>query len=262
MSIHTAEQLFELLDETGKPITLDASGQLTGDMSSDMIPLKDWAKQWGISPATARQKALRGSFRTARKVGRDWMISASESNPDCRRKIAQVQRPMLEGPVWFEKVMHYLLALNGNRLPDHWTKANEHKDYCARIFGAFCDKFHGNERRLMDLLCDVLEQQKLQTVCYVPHKEIMSRLEDEAWYTTSGDSTMNSGVTIDFEDYLVLLKNTVRELMAQPVELKIHHGTQELFMPWYHSITWMEEADDGLYFVPSDFFKTILLGLE
>ncbi|MBQ2576923.1 MAG: hypothetical protein II566_06600, partial [Lachnospiraceae bacterium] len=92
-------------------------------------------------------------------------------------------------------------------------------------------------------------------------KEIMEHLEDEAWYTSSGDSTINSGVTIDFKDYIALLKNTLKDLMAQPVELKIHHGSQELFMPWYHSITWIEEEEDGVYFVPSDFFKTILLGL-
>lgn len=261
MSIHAAEHLFELLDETGKPITLDESGQLTQELSGDMIPLKEWAGRWGISPATARQKALRGSLKTVRKVGRDWMISASEPNTDRRLKIEQIQRPLLEGPVWFEKVMHYLLALNGNQLPDRWTKSNEHKDYCGKIFRAFCDQFHGNDRRLLDLFCDVLEQQKDNAVCYVPHKEIMEHLEDEAWYTSSGDSTINSGVTIDFKDYIALLKNTLKDLMAQPVELKIHHGSQELFMPWYHSITWIEEEEDGVYFVPSDFFKTILLGL-
>lgn len=42
------------------------------------ITLKDWAIRHGIDPATARQKALRGGFATAVKVGRDWMIDEDE----------------------------------------------------------------------------------------------------------------------------------------------------------------------------------------
>lgn len=49
-----------------------------------MIPLKDWAVRHGIAPATARQKALRGGFKTAEKVGRDWMIDADEPHVDLR----------------------------------------------------------------------------------------------------------------------------------------------------------------------------------
>lgn len=50
------------------------------------IPLKDWAKKHGIDPATARQRALRGSFQTAEKIGRDWVIKEDEPHVDHRRK--------------------------------------------------------------------------------------------------------------------------------------------------------------------------------
>lgn len=50
------------------------------------ITLKEWAIRHGINPATARQKALRGGFKTAAKIGRDWMIDADEPHVDLRRK--------------------------------------------------------------------------------------------------------------------------------------------------------------------------------
>lgn len=48
------------------------------------IPLIEWAVNHGMDPSTARQKARRGKFTTAHKVGRDWMISELEPNVDHR----------------------------------------------------------------------------------------------------------------------------------------------------------------------------------
>lgn len=50
------------------------------------IPLAEWAKKNNITPDTARQKAGRGALKTARKVGRDWVINEAEENTDGRRK--------------------------------------------------------------------------------------------------------------------------------------------------------------------------------
>lgn len=61
--------------------------QITIDMEQgEKIPLKEWARKNGIDESTARQKARRGGFKTAHKIGRDWFISEMESNPDGRRK--------------------------------------------------------------------------------------------------------------------------------------------------------------------------------
>lgn len=51
-----------------------------------MITLKEWAITHGISPATARQKAGRGGFETAKKIGRDWFIDENEEHIDGRVK--------------------------------------------------------------------------------------------------------------------------------------------------------------------------------
>lgn len=51
-----------------------------------LITLADWARREGIDPATARQKALRGGFETAVKIGRDWLIDENERRKDRRRK--------------------------------------------------------------------------------------------------------------------------------------------------------------------------------
>ena len=50
-----------------------------------LIPLKEWAENVGINPATARQKAGRGKL-PAVKVGRDWLIEGSTPNTDSRIK--------------------------------------------------------------------------------------------------------------------------------------------------------------------------------
>lgn len=50
------------------------------------IPLAEWAHKHGLSESYARQKARRGSLKTAHKVGRDWFINELEDNLDNRRK--------------------------------------------------------------------------------------------------------------------------------------------------------------------------------
>ena len=51
-----------------------------------LISLADYARRIGKDPATARQMALRGGFKTARKIGRDWLIDEREPYPDRRVK--------------------------------------------------------------------------------------------------------------------------------------------------------------------------------
>ena len=50
------------------------------------ITLKEWAIAHGIDPATARQRALRGSFETAEKIGNIWVIREDEELIDHRKK--------------------------------------------------------------------------------------------------------------------------------------------------------------------------------
>lgn len=52
----------------------------------DYITLKEWAEKNGIDPATARQRANRGVFQTARKIGNLWIIDKNEPHIDHRKK--------------------------------------------------------------------------------------------------------------------------------------------------------------------------------
>jgi len=52
----------------------------------NFITLKEWAERHGIDPATARQRALRGAFQTAKKIGNLWIIDKDEPLVDHRRK--------------------------------------------------------------------------------------------------------------------------------------------------------------------------------
>lgn len=51
-----------------------------------LISLVEYAERNGKAPANARQMAARGSFQTARKIGRNWVIDSEEPWPDRRVK--------------------------------------------------------------------------------------------------------------------------------------------------------------------------------
>lgn len=49
-----------------------------------LIPLSEYAKMHGRALVTVRQMAARGSFETARKIGRNWVIDSEEPYIDHR----------------------------------------------------------------------------------------------------------------------------------------------------------------------------------
>lgn len=51
-----------------------------------MISLKEYAQKHGKHPVSVRQKAARGGFMTAKKIGRDWLIDEDEPYEDNRIK--------------------------------------------------------------------------------------------------------------------------------------------------------------------------------
>lgn len=51
-----------------------------------IITLKEYALRNGIDPVVARHKAQRGTFHTAKKLGRDWFIDEHEPYADGRVK--------------------------------------------------------------------------------------------------------------------------------------------------------------------------------
>lgn len=51
-----------------------------------LISLVEYAKKHGKASATVRQMAQRGGFKTAQKIGRNWIIDSEEPYPDHRRK--------------------------------------------------------------------------------------------------------------------------------------------------------------------------------
>jgi len=56
-------------------------------MDNELISLGEYAKKHSITADTARQRAARGVFKTARKIGRNWVIEKNEPYIDNRRKI-------------------------------------------------------------------------------------------------------------------------------------------------------------------------------
>lgn len=52
----------------------------------ELISLAQYAKDHGRNPDTVKQKAQRGGFNTARKIGRNWVIDKDEPYIDRREK--------------------------------------------------------------------------------------------------------------------------------------------------------------------------------
>ena len=57
-----------------------------------LITLKEFAERNGRSADSARQKANRGGFRTAQKIGRDWLIDENEPYSDNREKSGEYKK--------------------------------------------------------------------------------------------------------------------------------------------------------------------------
>ena len=49
-----------------------------------MIPIAQYAEKHGRLPASLRQRCIRGGFKNAMKLGRDWMINEDEPYGDMR----------------------------------------------------------------------------------------------------------------------------------------------------------------------------------
>lgn len=54
-------------------------------MDNNMIPIKDYAEMHGISPATVRQRILRGAMPGAVKLANSWFVPRDLPLTDNRR---------------------------------------------------------------------------------------------------------------------------------------------------------------------------------
>lgn len=53
---------------------------------SELISLAEYARLNGREASSVRRKAMRGGFKTARKIGRNWVIDKNEPYTDLREK--------------------------------------------------------------------------------------------------------------------------------------------------------------------------------
>lgn len=74
------------IDEIHAQATLEEEMGIDFDEFQHLVSLKEWAEKNGISPTTARVQANNGKFKTARKIGRNWVIDSREVNIDRRLK--------------------------------------------------------------------------------------------------------------------------------------------------------------------------------
>ncbi|MBQ8708185.1 MAG: hypothetical protein IJ523_08865 [Succinivibrionaceae bacterium] len=50
-----------------------------------LVPLVEYAKTHGKAQVTVRQMAARGGFKTAQKIGKNWVIDSDEPYPEDRK---------------------------------------------------------------------------------------------------------------------------------------------------------------------------------
>ena len=59
---------------------------------SQLISIVEYAKINGINPVTMRQRCERGNYKTAHKLGRDWVIDKDERYEDNRVKSGKYRK--------------------------------------------------------------------------------------------------------------------------------------------------------------------------
>ena len=54
-----------------------------------LITIKEYADRNGLNHGSVRHKCQRGSYKTAQKIGRDWLIDEDEPDVDRRVKTGE-----------------------------------------------------------------------------------------------------------------------------------------------------------------------------
>ena len=57
-----------------------------------LISIKEYAERNGLNHGNVRHKCQRGSYKTAQRIGRDWLIEESEPDVDRRVKSGAFRR--------------------------------------------------------------------------------------------------------------------------------------------------------------------------
>ena len=53
-------------------------------MKEELISIAEYAKLNGLASSTVRERAIRGAYKTARKIGHNWVIDKNEPHVDHR----------------------------------------------------------------------------------------------------------------------------------------------------------------------------------
>lgn len=102
-----------------------------------VITLAEYAKRHGRALATVRQKAYRGGFKTARRVGRDWFIDEDEPYTDRRSKLTAGQVFTREWALLDAEERRRNLKLEQAKEYSGWR---QYPDTCAAIFANIPDE--------------------------------------------------------------------------------------------------------------------------
>lgn len=101
------------------------------------ITLAEYARRHGRALATVRQKAYRGGFKTARRVGRDWFIDEDEPYTDRRSKLTAGQVFTREWALLDAEERRRSLKLEQAKEYSGWR---QYPDTCAAIFANIPDE--------------------------------------------------------------------------------------------------------------------------
>lgn len=85
----TLQQLINYLDPEGTTYSGYNIKEFTYEIIDSTISLAEYSRRHGKDPRTVRYKAYSGGFKTARKIGRNWVIDKNEPYIDNRIKSGQ-----------------------------------------------------------------------------------------------------------------------------------------------------------------------------
>ena len=101
------------------------------------ISLVEYAQRNGKEASTVRQKALRGGFKTARKIGRNWVIDEDEPYCDNRLRAEDIFTP--EADTLDDSERELILKYEQAKEDSGWRR---YPDICNAIFSNIPDDWY------------------------------------------------------------------------------------------------------------------------
>lgn len=163
-------------DKDGEIISMESSGQIKmTEVTCNYLSVEEYAKKYGVTVTAVRQWIRRGKLRTAKKIGRDWIIPELADKPGRGYEPVTYTWKRLSNEIL--KEYPYLGSCSAVYLMQDDGDKTFYSAMLLNKYGKPCEKIRMNirEREKLELALiseqDVENEEWYQNIIYVPAKQ-------------------------------------------------------------------------------------------